>query len=189
MTTSLGYTIFPTAVGDCAVAWNGVGLLGVWLPERSAERLRARIAQRHPGISEATTSGATAEAVAAITALLGGERLDLSAVGIDDSALDPFDRRVYAAARQIPPGRVLTYGGLAVTIDLGPVDARAIGQSLGRNPFPIVVPCHRIVGAHGGLGGFSAPGGAATKRLLLTIEDARLAGTADLFDMLPDEAP
>ena len=113
--------------------------------------------------------------------MLRGERTDLGAIRIDDSRLDPFDRRVYAAARAIAPGRVVSYAELAARV--GPdATAREVGQSLGRNPFPIVVPCHRIVAAGGELGGFSAPGGAATKRRLLTIEDARRDGVDDLFD-------
>jgi methylated-DNA-[protein]-cysteine S-methyltransferase len=189
MTTILHFTIFPTAVGDCALAWSAAGLRGVWLPERTPERQRARIVQRHPGIAEASPGDEATDAVAAITTLLAGSRLDLASIRLDDAPLDEFDRRVYAAARSIPPGRVLTYGGLAEKIGVGSSASRSIGQSLGRNPFPIVVPCHRIVGAHGSLGGFSAPGGAATKRLLLTIENARLSGAADLFDMLPGETP
>ncbi len=182
MTSPVRFALFPTAVGDCAVAWNDLGLRSVWLPERTAARLRSRIAQRLADFVEAAPDEDTAAAIASITTLLGGTRLDLAAIRVDDSTLDPFDRQVYAAARTIPPGRVVTYGALAGMIGAGIAASRQIGQSLGRNPFPIVVPCHRIVGAHGGLGGFSAPGGAATKRLLLTIEDARLAGGADLFD-------
>jgi methylated-DNA-[protein]-cysteine S-methyltransferase len=181
MTEPATFTIFATPIGDCAVAWNRVGLTAVWLPETSAARLRARVAKRLPGASEAPADAAVASAIAAITALLRGERTDLGRVRIDDSRLDAFDRRVYAAARTIAPGRVVTYADLARRVGAD-ASARAVGQSLGRNPFPIVVPCHRIVAASGELGGFSAPGGTATKRRLLTIEDARLDGVADLFD-------
>ena len=121
------------------------------------------------------------EAVAAITALLRGERSDLTRIPIDDSTLDASDAGVYRATRTIPPGRVITYAALAKRV--GPTaTARDVGQSLGRNPFPIVVPCHRVIAAGGQLGGFSAPGGTATKRRLLTIEDARLDGDDDLFN-------
>ena len=189
MSTGSAFSLFHTAVGDCALAWNALGLTGVWLPDESAARLRARIARRHPDMAERDAEGEAAPAIDAIVSVLAGDRRDLAFLRIDDSLLDPFDRRVYAAARRIPPGRALTYAALALAIGDDPNAARAVGRSLGRNPFPIVVPCHRIVGAHGGLGGFSAPGGAATKRLLLTIENARLAGPADLFDMLPGDAP
>lgn len=178
-----GFTLFATALGDCAVAWNGVGLIGVWLPEATPARLRSRIERRFANLREtaAPAAEAEAEAVDAITRLLDGQRVELGDVRIDDSQLGDFDRRVYAGARTIPAGRVVTYAALAERIG-GAVSPRAVGQSLGRNPFPIVVPCHRIVATHGELGGFSAPGGATTKRRLLAIEDARLEGPAQLFD-------
>jgi methylated-DNA-[protein]-cysteine S-methyltransferase len=181
MREPLAFSVFATAIGDCALAGNAVGVFAVWLPEASATRLRARIAKRFPEAVETAPAPNIAAAIVAITALLRGERTDLGAIRIDDSRLDPFDRRVYAAARAIAPGRVVSYAELATRV--GPdATAREVGQSLGRNPFPIVVPCHRIVAAGGELGGFSAPGGAATKRRLLTIEDARRDGVDDLFD-------
>ncbi len=181
MAGSPAFTIFATAIGDCAIAWNAAGLLGVWLPEASPARLLRRVTRRHPDATESQPQGHSADAIAAIAALLRGERTELRAIRIDDAELDAFDRRVYAAARAIPPGRVVTYAALAERVGRE-ASARAVGQSLGRNPFPLVVPCHRIVAASGELGGFSAPGGAATKRRLLTIEDARLDGPGDLFD-------
>ena len=80
-----------------------------------------------------------------------------------------FHRRVYDAARAIPPGKTLAYGEIAERIG-APGAARAVGQALGRNPFPIVVPCHRVLAAGGKIGGFSAHGGTATKRRMLAIE-------------------
>jgi len=181
MREPLAFSVFATAIGDCALAWNDVGVFAVWLPEASAARLRARVAKRFPGAVEPAPAASVAAAIAAVSALLRGERTDLGAIRIDDSRLEPFDRRVYAAARAIAPGRVVSYAELAARV--GPdATAREVGQSLGRNPFPIIVPCHRIVAAGGELGGFSAPGGAATKRRLLTIEDARRDGVDDLFD-------
>jgi len=181
MSEPAAFTIFATAIGDCALAWNRVGFIGVWLPETSAERLRARIAKRLGAAREAEPDGAVVEAIAAIRSLLRGERTELGVIRIDDSRLDLFDRRVYAAARTIAPGRVVSYAELAARVG-SDATAREVGQSLGRNPFPIVVPCHRIVASSGELGGFSAPGGTATKRRLLTIEDARRDGVDDLFD-------
>ncbi|MEO5883285.1 MAG: methylated-DNA--[protein]-cysteine S-methyltransferase [Caldimonas sp.] len=184
------FKVFATAIGDCALAWNDIGVVAAWLPEASAPRLRARIAKRLPEAVEAAPEGSVGAAIAAITALLRGERTDLGTIRIDDSRLDPFDRRVYAAARAIPPGRAVSYAELAARV--GPdASAREVGRSLGRNPFPIVVPCHRIVASGGDLGGFSAPGGTATKRRLLTIEDARRDGASDLFDgpSAADSAP
>lgn len=187
MRSPVAFTVFATAIGDCALAWNEFGVLATWLPEASPARLRARVGKGFPSAVETEPAAGSemAVAVASITALLDGERTDLGSVRIDDSRLDPFDRRVYAAARTIAPGRVVGYADLAARVGAD-ATARAVGQSLGRNPCPIVVPCHRIVASGGELGGFSAPGGTATKRRLLTIEDARRDGVDDLFDRPAD---
>jgi methylated-DNA-[protein]-cysteine S-methyltransferase len=180
------FSLFDTALGACAVAWNEVGLTGVWLPEADAPALRRKVERRCVGAVEREASGAVAETVAAITRLLAGEHVDLGHVVVDSAGIDAFDRRVYAVTRAIPAGRVLTYGEVAsrVGADASP---RAVGQSLGRNAMPIVVPCHRVVATGGGLGGFSAPGGSATKRRMLAIENARPTGPPGLFD--DDAAP
>lgn len=181
MSDRVDFTVFGTAIGECALAWNGTGVLAAWLPEASETRLRMRVKKRFAGAVEARPDGQIAAVVAAIGALLAGERTDLGFVRLDDSRIDPFDRRVYAAARRIAAGRVVSYAELAARVGAN-ASARDVGQSLGRNPFPLIVPCHRIVASSGELGGFSAPGGTATKRRLLTIEDARREGVDDLFD-------
>jgi methylated-DNA-[protein]-cysteine S-methyltransferase len=174
------YTLFETAIGPCGLAWNGRGVVGFQLPEDDASRLRGRLARRFPGIVEAEAPPDIRGVVADVTALLRGEARDLTAVRLDMGGVPDFDRRVYEVARGIPPGRVLTYGEIASR--LGIDNARAIGQALGRNPFAIIVPCHRVVAAGGKLGGFSANGGATTKRRLLAIEGARRDETPTLFD-------
>ena len=95
-----------------------------------------------------------------------------------------FDRSVYEAARRIPRGEVLSYGELAAQIG-APRAAQAVGRALGRNPVPIIVPCHRVLARGGGSGGFTAPGGLATKFRMLEIEGARRAGDPELFPALP----
>jgi len=175
------FALFATPLGSCAIAWNDVGLTGVWLPEANGEALHRKVARRCAAASESEPAGAVADVVAAITRLLAGERVDLSGVAIDSSGIDDFDRRVYAVTRTIAAGQVLTYGEVAARVGAD-ASARAVGQSLGRNAMPIVVPCHRVVATGGGLGGFSAPGGTATKRRMLAIEDARPSGPPGLFD-------
>ena len=182
MTPTRSFALFPTALGTCAIAWNEIGLTGVWLPQGDAETLRRRVARRCSGAPESEPAGAIADAVDAITRLLAGERVDLTGVAIDSAGIDDFDRRVYAVTRTIAAGRVLTYGEVAERVGVD-ATARAVGQSLGRNAMPIVVPCHRVVATGGGLGGFSAPGGTATKRRMLAIEDAHPSGAPDLFDV------
>jgi methylated-DNA-[protein]-cysteine S-methyltransferase len=128
---------------------------------------------------------AVRQAIAAIVQLLAGERLaeahaTLAALVLDDADQPALYRRVHAAARAIPPGSTCTYGDLARALGDGAL-ARAVGQAMGRNPWPIVVPCHRVLGSDGALTGFSAHGGIATKRRMLAIEGVRLPHTPSLF--------
>jgi methylated-DNA-[protein]-cysteine S-methyltransferase len=120
-------------------------------------------------------------AVDRIAALLLGEASDLATIALDMDDVPAFHRRVYETARAIPPGMTLSYGDIAARVG-APGAARAVGQALGRNPFPIVVPCHRVLAAGGKIGGFSAQGGIATKRRMLAIEGAQLNGQKPLFD-------
>ena len=181
MARTEGFTVFPTAVGDCAIAWSADGVSGVWLPSSVAGALPRTIVRRHLGAVAATPPDELAGLPAAIARLLAGERIDFNDVRLDLADAEPFDARVYAAARAIPAGEFVTYGELAARVGAD-ANAREVGQSLGRNRWPIVVPCHRIVASGNGLGGFSAPGGTATKQRLLAIERARRSGAPDLFD-------
>lgn len=113
-------------------------------------------------------------AIADILALLDGGTTDLSGVALDMEGVADFDRKVYEVARTIRPGETMSYGAIAAHLG-DPGAARGVGQALGRNPFAIVVPCHRVVTADGGLGGFSAAGGSTTKRRMLEIEGAAVA--------------
>lgn len=166
-----GLFLFDTAVGRCGIAWGPAGIRALQLPEASEVATRTRLARRCPDALEAEPPGPVRDAVAAIVALLAGEKRDLATVTLDMALVPVFHRRVYDVARTIPPGRTLTYGEVAARLG-EPGAARAVGQALGRNPFAIIVPCHRVVAAGGRLGGFSAGGGAATKRRILAIEGA-----------------
>jgi methylated-DNA-[protein]-cysteine S-methyltransferase len=116
-----------------------------------------------------------------IDALLRGGESDLGSVELDMEAVPPFHRRVYEVARAIPAGKTLSYGEVAAKLG-SPGSARAVGQALGRNPFAIIVPCHRVLAARGKVGGFSAKGGITTKLRLLALEASRASGAAALFD-------
>jgi methylated-DNA-[protein]-cysteine S-methyltransferase len=168
-----GFALFDTALGRCAIAWQERGVTGVQLPESSDDSTRARLIRRHPNARESAPSEAASRAIDGITALLRGERVDLTDVVLDLDGLPELHRRVYVLARAIPPGQTRTYGDIAARLEQ-PGDARAVGDALGRNPFPIVVPCHRVLAANGELGGFSAHGGVTTKRRMLIIEGALL---------------
>ena len=183
--TTPGYCLFDTAIGACAVAWGERGLKGVQLPEADAAKTRARMTRRFPDIVEAAPPAAVRDAIAAIAALVGGEGRDLSAIPLDMDDIAAFPRGVYEVARTIRPGQTLTYGEIATRLG-DPLQARAVGEALGRNPFAIVVPCHRVLAAGGRLGGFSANGGVVTKLRLLEIEGARIGDDGPgLFDDLP----
>ena len=140
--------------------------------------------RRFPDTPEAPPPPAVERAIEGIVALLQGEAIDLSAVALDMEHVPPFERRVYEVARTIPPGATLAYGDIAARLG-APGEAREVGQALGQNPFPIVVPCHRVLAAGGKVGGFSANGGIATKLRLLTIEGARTSPEPSLFEKLP----
>jgi methylated-DNA-[protein]-cysteine S-methyltransferase len=175
-----GITLFDTAIGRCGVAWVGDRLRAVQLPERDDQatirRLGAKVAA--PVVDQPPP--VVAMAVAAMTALLAGERPDLDGIELDLDGVGPFERAVYAETRAIPPGQTLTYGEVARRVG-EPGAARAVGQALGVNPLPIVIPCHRVMGAGDQLVGFSANGGTDTKRRMLLIEGAA-AVPPSLFD-------
>jgi methylated-DNA-[protein]-cysteine S-methyltransferase len=173
--TASGFALFDTAIGRCGIAWGERGVAGVQLPEAGEEETLARMLHRFPAAGETPPPPVVQRAVERIVALLRGEASDLSSVALDMNGVPEFHRRVYDAARTIPPGETLSYGDIARRVG-APGAARAVGQALGRNPFPIVVPCHRVLAAGGKIGGFSAQGGVATKRRMLAIESAWING-------------
>jgi methylated-DNA-[protein]-cysteine S-methyltransferase len=179
-----GFALFETAIGGCALVWRDGSIVGAALPEASPERLRARLASRFPDAVETVPPPPVAKAIERIVGLLAGGRTDLSDIEIDLDGVSDFDRRVYQAARRIPCGEVRTYGEVARGLG-EPKAAQAVGVALARNPVPIIVPCHRVLAGGGRSGGFSAPGGVATKFRILEIEGARRPGETGLFADLP----
>ena len=174
------YTLFETAIGPCGIAWGPRGITGVQLPGSSPETTRMRLLRRCPGAEEGAAPPEIQQVIGRITALLRGERIDLSDVPVDLGRVPEFERRVYAIARAIPPGSTMTYGEIARRLG-DPLLARDVGQAMGHNPFPIIVPCHRVLAAGGKPGGFSAPGGVDTKLRMLQIEGAAPGGQPSLF--------
>jgi O-6-methylguanine DNA methyltransferase len=170
-----GFSLFDTAIGKCGIAWSERGVAGVQLPEADETETRARMLQRFPAAVEADPPAKVRRALESITALLRGEPRDLSSVTLDMDGVTPFHRRVYEMARTIPPGKTLAYGDIAARLEARGA-ARAVGQALGQNPFPIIVPCHRVLAAGGKVGGFSAHGGTATKLRMLAIEGVQING-------------
>jgi methylated-DNA-[protein]-cysteine S-methyltransferase len=174
------FALFDTPVGRCAIAWTARGVAAVQLPEARDADTRARILGRFPAARASPPPPEIQSVIEAIVGLLRGEARDLSTIVLDMASVPPFHRRVYEAARAIGPGYTLSYGEVAARIAANG-SARAVGQALGRNPFAIVVPCHRVLAAGGRVGGFSAHGGAAMKMRLLCAEGRGPAASA-LFD-------
>jgi methylated-DNA-[protein]-cysteine S-methyltransferase len=181
MPPDTGFCLFETALGACGIAWNEHALLGVQLPEGDEAAGRARMRRRFPHLAETSPPYWVRAASTRIQALLSGQPDDLADIPLDMESVPPFHRRVYDIARAIPPGRTLTYGEVAQRLG-EPGAARAVGQALGRNPFAPVIPCHRVLAARSGAGGFSAEGGVATKLRMLQIERAQLGAEPGLFD-------
>lgn len=171
---SAGFALFDTAIGRCGIGWNAEETVtAVRLPEESDAALRSWIARE--GVVESLPPQSIQRVIDAVVALTDGADLDddLTWVPLDLLGLTEFQRSVYEVARRIPPGQTRTYGDIASEIGL-PGSARAVGRALGENPFPPVVPCHRVTAAGGKTGGFSATGGVETKMRLLAIEQAVL---------------
>lgn len=181
-----GHTLFDTPLGTCGIAWGPAGITAVQLPEPTPEDTRTRLLRNLPQpVPEAEPPDAVRVAITGVQALLAGRAAgvtdDLRHLVLDMSRLSAFHQRVYERTRAIPPGQVLTYGELAA--EMGDRNlARAIGQTMGANPFAPIVPCHRVLAAGGKAGGFSATGGAVTKWRILEIEGYRPGGQASLFD-------
>ena len=186
--TSQGFALFDTMIGRCGLAWGQSGLIGVQLPEATPGAACARLRKRFPDAVEAEPPAEIEAVIDRIRDLLAGGRDDLADIVLDVDGQSAFNLRVYAIARAIPPGETSTYGEVARAMG-EPGAARAVGKALGENPWPIVVPCHRVLGSSGGMGGFSAPGGSTTKARLLTIEKAKTSAAPTLFDLEFSVAP
>jgi methylated-DNA-[protein]-cysteine S-methyltransferase len=179
--TGRQFAIVDTPIGACGVIWGERGISGVQLPMGSEDKTRKRIHQRNGDIPEGPPPAEVKRAIDAMTELLTGKPHDLLDIDLDLEGVPEFNRGVYDIARKIPPGQTLTYGDIAK--QLGGVElSRDVGQALGRNPCPIVVPCHRVLAAGNKPGGFSANGGVVTKLKMLAIEGAAVNHTPSLFD-------
>ena len=184
-----GYTIFDTGVGRCGIAWSDAGVVGVQLPLAREIETRKRLFQLYPDAREQRPPADVETTIEGIAALLRGEPADLSDVALDVSGIPYFHVRVYTFTRGIPRGETITYGEVAAKLRLSNA-VHSVAQSLARNPFVIIVPCHRVLEAGGYADKMSANGGAISKRRLLSIEGARGPTTSKtLFDVLLPVAP
>jgi O-6-methylguanine DNA methyltransferase len=175
------YCLFETPLGLCGIAWRETGaVIHFQLPEASPKAAEARIARSSRGREADVLPPAIATLIEKIQAHLAGRIQDFQDVPVDLNTVEEFDRRVYEAARRIPPGETSTYGDLARVLarSVPPPTPNlplpvAVGQAMARNPIPLIIPCHRVLPASGRLGGFSAHGEQVTKARLLKIEGAQ----------------
>ena len=172
------YHIFETERGYCAIAWNDTGVVNFRLPEKSAEATRKSLLRRLPDATPAAPPPAIAAALAAAQHYFSGEKTDFSAVPLDLSKQGDFFQKIYAALRRVGWGETTTYGALAKQFGDDWEIARDVGQAMAKNPIPLIIPCHRVLAAGGKVGGFSAPGGAATKAMMLTLEGVSVGAPA-----------
>jgi methylated-DNA-[protein]-cysteine S-methyltransferase len=178
-------SVFDTTLGPVGIGYDDSAVIAVQLPEATEGATRSRLRRsvaRHPqgAVVEEELRKPALDAAVRIQALLAGEAADLDPIPVDLSSCPPFHQRIYEMVRTIAPGQVMTYGEVAEAIGQ-PGAAQAVGKAMGSNPVPIIVPCHRVVGADGKLVGFSASGGVETKRRMLLIEGSTFVAPS-LFD-------
>ena len=167
------YEIFETAHGHVAIAWNGRGVTGLRLPEKSSSAAERALLRRLPTAMRATPPAPITTLIAAAQRYFAGAQTDFSDVAIDLGAQQPFFARVYERVRKLGWGETTTYGAIAKELGAGPEAARDVGQAMASNPIPLIVPCHRVLAAGGKIGGFSAPGGSHSKARMLELEGVR----------------
>ena len=172
-----GFALFESKIGRCGIAWASDGVVAVALPEARDAATRARLLERCPEATEQPPPRSIARVIKNVERLLRGGSVSFDDLALQMEGLPPFHRRVYEAVRAIPAGTTLSYGEVAARLG-SPGSARAVGQALRRNPFPIVVPCHRVLAAGGKLGGFTADGGLDTKVRMLALEGVRVGPAA-----------
>ena len=183
-----GYTVFDSSVGRCGIAWGDLGVLGVQLPEAREIETRRRLFQLYPDARELRPPPDIQNAIDGIAMLLRGKVADLSGVSLDMTGIPPFNGRVYEFTRNIPRGETMTYGEVASRLKASGA-VHSVAQAIAKNPFMIIVPCHRVLEAGGYADRISANGGSISKRRLLSIEGAGSPGSRTLFDVLLPVAP
>ena len=183
-----GFTIFDTALGRCGIAWGEYGIIGVQLPEAREIETRRRVFRLYPEAREMRPPLNVEIAIDGIVALLRGQPGDFSDVTLDMRDIQPFNARVYEFTRTIPRGETRTYGEVAASLRFSGA-VHSVAQAISRNPFVIIVPCHRVLEAGSYADKISPNGGSISKRRLLSIEGAVSSSSKTLFDVLLPVAP
>jgi methylated-DNA-[protein]-cysteine S-methyltransferase len=188
MLAGRGYAVFDTTVGRCGIAWSQAGVVGVQLPEAREIETRRRMLRQYPEAKELRPPPEVEIAIDGIVALLRGQACDFSDVTLDMQGAPSFNRRVYECARAIPRGDTMTFAEVAKRLGASGA-SHAVGRAIMRNPFTIIIPCHRVLPAAGETNGICANGGVITKRRLLSLEGALASSGPTLFDVLLAVAP
>lgn len=162
------YCLFDTAIGPCGIAWTEQGVTRLQLPESDRAKTEKRMKSRSAGSGPHVPPPAIEKVIADVRRYMTGERVDFYAASVDLTGVAALQRKLYELLRSVAWGQTTTYGALARR--LGLPDARDVGQAMGKNPIPVIIPCHRVLAAGNRLGGFSAPGGVFTKERLLALE-------------------
>jgi methylated-DNA-[protein]-cysteine S-methyltransferase len=183
-----GYTVFDTAVGRCGIAWGELGIVGVQLPEAREIDTRRRLFRLYPEAREQRPPLNAEIAIEGIVALLRGANADLAEVMLDMTGIHAFNQRVYQITRAIPRGETRVYAEIAAAMH-APGAVHSVAQAIARNPFMIIVPCHRVLEPGNYADKISPNGGVISKRRLLSIEGAHATVSKTLFEVLLPVAP
>lgn len=178
--TPMHYCLFDTAFGEVGLAWSTDGVTRLQLPESSRSSTERRMRGRSVSTVEGHPPPPIERAIDDVQRYMAGERIDFADIALDLTSVGPFHCSIYKALRRIGWGETTTYGALARQAG-DPGAARAVGQAMGRNPVPVIIPCHRVLASGGKAGGFSAFGGADTKQRLLALEGVRLGSEMPLL--------
>jgi methylated-DNA-[protein]-cysteine S-methyltransferase len=177
-TVTEAYRLFDSEVGVCGLAWSGSGVRRLQLPEADVGATERRLRSR-AAVCDGEPPDTIQRLIRDLQNYFAGGNVDFADVALDLAGVSAFYRRLYDLARAVGWGETVTYGELARRAGL-PGAARAVGQAMSRNPVPIIVPCHRVLASGANVGGFSAPGGRATKQRLLALEGVHPGGTPRL---------
>lgn len=177
---AMRYCLIETEIGPIGLAWSAEGLTRLQLPEKNRDATERRLLKRCADVEFASAHAAPPNIANFLARYAAGERVDFSAVPLDLTGIDDFGQSIYRATRAVAWGETTTYGALAKQVG-APDAARAVGGAMGRNPLPIIIPCHRVLASGGKSGGFSAFGGVLTKERLLALEGVYLGGGTPLL--------
>lgn len=167
--SELTYHLFETALGTIAIAWRDGAIVRLLLPQSDTAAMARKMLAL--GAAPGEPPADIAAIIAKVRRYAEGENIDFSTVNVSAGDVGQMREAIYAQLRQVPHGETLTYGELAKRAGYAGL-AREIGEAMGKNPVPLIVPCHRVVAAGGKIGGFSAPGGSVTKEKMLRLEGA-----------------